>query len=654
LVVTYAYDYDSRETGETWHSGNASSSVTNIATFTFDAAGNELTAANANGTYTMSYDADGRVTVVNELGWATLTFQYDAVGNRTSVKDSFGGVQTSVYDADNELVTQQITGRGSTQLEIDLTYTPTGKIASEARDNGLGPTTPVGVSYYYYDAADRLTGITDIGTGSTVLLSYTYSYDPANNLTQEVDNGTLVTYAYNADNELTGAGAATFSYDATGNRTNSGYSTGTGNELTAQGNWTYAYDHAGNETGKTNTSTGEVWTYSYDDKNELTQAVDVVSGLTTTVTYEYDPFGNRIEQSVATSGGTTVTKYAQDGWDPALAGSTGNSNWNVWADLTNASAMQTRYLRGDEVDQIFARISSGGTAAFLLTDHLGSVVGVTNSSGSLTDTIVYDAYGNITSESSPTNGGVYKYTGREFDATTGLQYNRARYYDPTVGRWISQDPMGFDAGDSNLYRYVENAPTIATDPSGFQVGPSDGGQSKGMYPPFTLPEPGPYPSVPGMPLNNGLNPIVFHPTTPPQGQIIPNPIDGGTTAGGTSVIPPFSNPGGAARGLAPMITKVNVLGWGDDPTLRFIATPPSWKNVYRIVDGMANLTLEEKTMLKEAMTYLLESSRFEWNKSIGFFGKCYEWTAKYDTVTSGKLAEMRNTWGKYINVDTMY
>jgi RHS repeat-associated protein len=54
------------------------------------------------------------------------------------------------------------------------------------------------------------------------------------------------------------------------------------------------------------------------------------------------------------------------------------------------------------------------------------------------------------------------------DVETGLQYNRARYYDSSTGRWMSQDPLGFDAGDSNLYRYVKNQPTVATDPSGFQ------------------------------------------------------------------------------------------------------------------------------------------------------------------------------------------
>jgi RHS repeat-associated protein len=60
----------------------------------------------------------------------------------------------------------------------------------------------------------------------------------------------------------------------------------------------------------------------------------------------------------------------------------------------------------------------------------------------------------------------YLYTGRELDETTGLQYNRERWYDSGTGRWLSEDPIGFAGGDSNLYRYVGNSPTNATDPSG--------------------------------------------------------------------------------------------------------------------------------------------------------------------------------------------
>src|SRR5262249_26231211 len=106
-------------------------------------------------------------------------------------------------------------------------------------------------------------------------------------------------------------------------------------------------------------------------------------------------------------------------------------------------------------------------AYWTLTDRMGSVRDVTDNTGVVKDHIAWDGWGNITSESASAFRGRYGWTGRELDVETGLQYNRARYYDPASGRWISEDPLGFDAGDSNLYRYVSNAPPTLTDPSGF-------------------------------------------------------------------------------------------------------------------------------------------------------------------------------------------
>ena len=129
--------------------------------------------------------------------------------------------------------------------------------------------------------------------------------------------------------------------------------------------------------------------------------------------------------------------------------------------------MTSRNLHGDKVDQPLGRID-GSTAYWPLSDHLGSVRKVIDNTGAVKDAIVYDAFGNIVSETDSSKRGMYSWTGREIDVETGLQYNRARYYDPVTARWISQDPMGFDAGDSNLYRYAQNRPAEYSDPSGLQ------------------------------------------------------------------------------------------------------------------------------------------------------------------------------------------
>src|SRR5205807_6504709 len=131
--------------------------------------------------------------------------------------------------------------------------------------------------------------------------------------------------------------------------------------------------------------------------------------------------------------------------------------------------LTTRYLRGDEVDQLFAELTYNGstwTPYWTLTDREGSVRDVIDNTATVKDTLTYGAFGNITSESHSNFRGRYAWTGRELDVETGLQYNRARYYDANTGRWLSQDPLGFDAGDSNLYRYVKNRPMVASDPAG--------------------------------------------------------------------------------------------------------------------------------------------------------------------------------------------
>ena len=189
--------------------------------------------------------------------------------------------------------------------------------------------------------------------------------------------------------------------------------------------------------------------------------------------YKYDVYGNRIEKTVDDDGDTTVDtteRYALDGWKPG-GGFVGNENWDVWADLDGNDDLQTRYLRGDMIDQVFARIeddAGGDLAYWLLTDRQGSVREVVDNSGDVVDSIDYDGYGNISNETDSSYRGRYAYTGRELDVETGLQYNRARYYDGATGRWTSQDPLGFDAGDSNLYRYVSNQPLSLSDPSGLE------------------------------------------------------------------------------------------------------------------------------------------------------------------------------------------
>ena len=264
--------------------------------------------------------------------------------------------------------------------------------------------------------------------------------------------------------ELTNDSLVAYSYDLNGNRTMPGYITGVANELTSDGIWNYSHDKNGNLTGKTNISTTEVWSFGYDNCNRLISAQQTTaSGIQMQAAYVYDAIGQRTEKDVTQGGVTTTTRFAYDGGE-------------IWADLTAANVLQTRYIRGDRVLELLTQIASGGAAAWMLTDRMGSVRNVVDNTGAVLDAITYDGYGNVTNETSPANGGQYKYDGYRFDGESGLYRpdpSKGRLYNPAVGIWYGRDPSGFGAGDANLYRYLWNSPPNATDPSGLVAAPID-------------------------------------------------------------------------------------------------------------------------------------------------------------------------------------
>jgi RHS repeat-associated protein len=118
-------------------------------------------------------------------------------------------------------------------------------------------------------------------------------------------------------------------------------------------------------------------------------------------------------------------------------------------------------LNGPGIDNKL-RQTTGGTASYVIADHLGTTRALADASGSVSSGLGYDSYGNLTTGAASTR---YTYTGREFDAETGLMYYRARWYDPQQGRFLSEDPIQFDGG-LNWYGYVENDPIQFSDPTG--------------------------------------------------------------------------------------------------------------------------------------------------------------------------------------------
>ena len=186
------------------------------------------------------------------------------------------------------------------------------------------------------------------------------------------------------------------------------------------------------------------YTYTWDARNHLT---GIAKGRTAVASFVYDAFGRRMSKTI---NGTT-TQFVYDGLNPVQ-------------ELNGASppVATANMLTGLGIDEYFQRVDSSGTRSYL-TDMLGSTLALADSGGALDTTYTYDPFGNTTI--SGPSGNPYQFTGRENDGT-GLYYYRARYYSPSFQRFVSQDPIGFATGDTNLYRYALDAPTIANDPLG--------------------------------------------------------------------------------------------------------------------------------------------------------------------------------------------
>src|SRR5262249_48040041 len=156
------------------------------------------------------------------------------------------GVLTSVYNGVNLLSSRQFGGTGQTPLRLDLTYTARNQVATELRYSDQAATQKIGESDFSYDGSGRLTNLQHQYASGTLFANYTYTYDLASRVLTEALNGATKTYSYDVTNQLTNDSAVTYSYDTTGNRTMTGYQTGSGNQLTNDGTWTYTYDAEGN------------------------------------------------------------------------------------------------------------------------------------------------------------------------------------------------------------------------------------------------------------------------------------------------------------------------------------------------------------------------------------------------------------------------
>jgi RHS repeat-associated protein len=442
-TIQYVYDVLNRLTRKLYQDSTE-------VDYVYDLVGKIQQVNDPTGTYAFAYDNMGRLigttTNYNFLPSKTFTngYTYDAASNRTGFTDPESGSTTYAYDTLNRLQTLTPPAAISSG-SFGFSYDALSRRTQMTRPNNV-------TTNYGYDNLSHLLSVLHQVSGSTID-GASYTVDSAGNRTAKTDQRLALTtnYGYDLIYQLLSAtqgGSTTesYSYDPVGNRLSSlgvaSYTNDTSNELTATSNATYGYDLNGNAVAK-NDSTG-ITTYAWDFENRLTSVT--LPGTGGTVSFKYDPFGRRIYKS--SSSATSV--YAYDGD-------------NLIEETNSSGAVVARYQPTQNIDEPVAMLRSGATS-YYHTDGLGSVTSLSNSAGALAQTYAYDSFGKQTSSSgSLTNP--FQYTARESDTETGLYYYRARYYDSSPGRFLTEDPLRFRDG-TNLYAYVKNRSTMLRDPSG--------------------------------------------------------------------------------------------------------------------------------------------------------------------------------------------
>ena len=336
-------------------------------------------------------------------------------------------------------------------------------------DQPTGITLANGTSVAYnYDLLNRLTSVNNALAGS-VARNYSYVYNNAGLRSSETEPRGTISYGYTNRNELnsitepSGSPFAnqSFGYDYGYNR--SSWQVGTATATTYAVNNLNEYTTVSGSTAPTWTADGEVSvfggnTYTYDSLMRLAK----VTNSTGIYLFSYDPLGRRVKKVDENTSGTVLATYTYH-----------YEESQVVVEYQPSSVTWTYYL-GIGIDQDVMRVY-GTTTQWYYHDALGSVGTVADHSGTVLEKYEYNGQGQyqITGPTGTvlTTTAISNYlmfTGRELDSETGNYFYRARYYNPTLGRFISRDPLSgaeFSQG-TNLYAYCGNDPVNNSDPNG--------------------------------------------------------------------------------------------------------------------------------------------------------------------------------------------
>ena len=450
--MTLPYDPASQVTN-ILHQIVASATQINQAEYLYNPVGNRTSLTDRRGNQAFGYDTLDRLTSASHPLLATpQAFAYDAVGNRTT-----GG---SVVNAGN-------------QLTADATH------SYQYDDNGnLTRKTVLATgnfTQYTYDAENRLTKVEDFVAGNpTPAFTSTYRYDGLGRRIEKVANGQTTRYVYDGEDIL-------LEYDGT-NTLQARYTHGPGIDEPLARTLMTPPLAAGQTAVLASTADGTGGLVVDDrivvDGQHFAGFVLDATKPLPTAGAPIDSTGSNlpvppIDVSAFVTDGQLTVEFVDFGGirgsrDVYLVVRDSGTNQVVRSQLvfgaiptfysTHPSGTAVVYATTTTTTQV------AGATLFYHQDGLGTVTDLTDSTGATAKSYSYDAYGNIVDQTGTVEQ-PYTYTGREFDAESGLYYYRARYYDPQIGRFLSQDPIGFFGG-INLYQYVEGNPARFNDPTG--------------------------------------------------------------------------------------------------------------------------------------------------------------------------------------------
>ncbi|ARU60496.1 hypothetical protein CBW65_04965 [Tumebacillus avium] len=406
-TIQYAYDNRNQLTSK--------STPSDVVSYEYDLAGKRTKMTDVRGISAYAYTALGLLAAVQLPDGKSISYAYDAAGNRTKMTDPFGREIFYSINQRNQIGSLSV-GSATAAPEAAYTYNSIGQVKTGTFLNGI----TIGKTY---DANKNLVALEQKDQTNAALNTFAYEYDAADNQTQKTENGNIFTFTYDKQRrvETSSQFAETYAYDVRGNR----------NSL--QSDRPLEPSAAG---------------YEYDEWNRL---IRVTAADGNVVEYAYDGDGLLYERK---ENGAT-TRYYYDGQDIIAE-----------ADVVNgAASLKVRYIRGNG---LAALETADGQKAYYLHNGHGDVTEIRDANGALLNQYTYDIWGNQLTETAQVHNS-FHYAGELQDPSTSLIYLRARWYDPSQGRFINEDTYEGEANDPlslNLYSYVQNNPLTYIDPSG--------------------------------------------------------------------------------------------------------------------------------------------------------------------------------------------